>query len=108
MNIIDRVLRSNLKLKHLQLLVALDPLRHLGRTAEFLGIFNAVIDHKGVGFVAHEVGKFFENKGLFKILPIELAMDLPPVGLITLRAQRISQSTLKLMDCLRSVAKSKH
>jgi DNA-binding transcriptional LysR family regulator len=38
MNSIDRVLRSNLKLKHLQLLVALDQLRHLGKTAEFLAI----------------------------------------------------------------------
>lgn len=35
---IDRVLRSNLKLKHLQLLVALDEFRHLGRTAEFLSV----------------------------------------------------------------------
>jgi DNA-binding transcriptional LysR family regulator len=35
---IDRVLRSNLKLKHLQLLVALDQFRHLGRAAEFLSL----------------------------------------------------------------------
>ncbi len=35
---IDRVLRSNLKLKHLQLLVALDEFRHLGRVAEFLSV----------------------------------------------------------------------
>lgn len=34
----DRVLRSNLKLKHLQLLVALDQFRHLGRAAEFLSL----------------------------------------------------------------------
>lgn len=33
---IDRVLRSNLKLRHLQMLVALDQFRHLGRAAEFL------------------------------------------------------------------------
>lgn len=38
MAIIDRVLRSNLKLRHLQLLVALDDFRHLGRVAEFLSI----------------------------------------------------------------------
>lgn len=38
MSDIDRVLRSNLKLKHLQLLVALDQFRHLGRTAEFLSL----------------------------------------------------------------------
>src|SRR5258706_11150847 len=35
---IDRVMRSNLKLRHLQLLVALDELRHVGRAAEFLSI----------------------------------------------------------------------
>lgn len=36
MSQIDRVLRSNLKLRHLQMLVALDQFRHLGRAAEFL------------------------------------------------------------------------
>lgn len=35
---IDRVLRSNLKLRHLQMLVALDQFRHLGRAAEFLSV----------------------------------------------------------------------
>lgn len=35
---IDRVLRSNLKLRHLQMLVALDQFRHLGRAAEFLSL----------------------------------------------------------------------
>ena len=35
---IDRVLRSNIKLRHLQLVVALDEFRHLGRTAEFLSV----------------------------------------------------------------------
>ncbi|HKX41785.1 MAG TPA: LysR substrate-binding domain-containing protein, partial [Burkholderiaceae bacterium] len=38
MSDIDRVLRSNLKLRHLQLLVALDQFRHLGRAAEFLSL----------------------------------------------------------------------
>lgn len=35
---IDRVLRSNLKLKHLQLIIALDQFRHLGQTAQFLSV----------------------------------------------------------------------
>jgi DNA-binding transcriptional LysR family regulator len=38
MSSIDRVLRSNLKLRHLQLLVALDEFRHLGRASEFLSV----------------------------------------------------------------------
>ena len=35
---IDRVLRSHIKLRHLQLVVALDQFRHLGRTAEFMSV----------------------------------------------------------------------
>jgi DNA-binding transcriptional LysR family regulator len=35
---LDRVLRSNLKMRHLQLLVALDRFRHVGRAAEFLAV----------------------------------------------------------------------
>jgi DNA-binding transcriptional LysR family regulator len=38
MSDIDRVLRSNLKLRHLQLVVALDEFRHLGRASEFLSL----------------------------------------------------------------------
>ena len=38
MGTIDRALRSNLKLRHLQLLVALDQFRRLGRAAEFLSL----------------------------------------------------------------------
>jgi DNA-binding transcriptional LysR family regulator len=40
---IDRVLRSNLKLKHLQLLVALDEFRQIGRVAEFLCVTQPAI-----------------------------------------------------------------
>lgn len=43
MNDIDRVLRSNLKLKHLQLLIALDEFRHLGRAAEFLSLTQSAV-----------------------------------------------------------------
>lgn len=35
---VDRVLRSSLKLRHLQLLVALDRFRHVGRAADFLAV----------------------------------------------------------------------
>ncbi len=38
MSHIDRALRSNIKLRHLQLVVALDEFRHLGKTAEFLRV----------------------------------------------------------------------
>lgn len=38
MSDIDRALRSNLKLKHLQLLVALEQFHHLGHAADFLSM----------------------------------------------------------------------
>lgn len=52
---IDRVLRSNLKLKHLQLLIALDQFRHLGRTAEFLSVSQPAVS-KTLG----EIERMFE------------------------------------------------
>ena len=54
---IDRVLRSNLKLRHLQLLVALDEFRHLGRTAEFL-----MVTQPAVSKMLAEVEKAFDLK----------------------------------------------
>ena len=55
MSQIDRVLRSNLKLRHLQLLVALDEFRHLGRASEFLSITQPAVSKMLV-----EIEKMFE------------------------------------------------
>ena len=82
----------------------LNPPNNLVETASFLAILNAVTEQEAVGFVARKVGLHFEKKGLLKILPIELTIDLPPVGLITLRGQAPSATTQALMNCLRHVA----
>ena len=55
MSQIDRVLRSNLKLRHLQLLVALDEFRHLGRVSEFLSITQPAVSK-----MLAEIEKMFE------------------------------------------------
>lgn len=55
MSHIDRVLRSNLKLRHLQLLVALDEFRHLGRVSEFLAITQPAVSK-----MLSEIEKMFE------------------------------------------------
>jgi DNA-binding transcriptional LysR family regulator len=55
MSQIDRVLRSNLKLRHLQLLVVLDELRHLGRVSEFLSITQPAVSKMLV-----EIEKMFD------------------------------------------------
>ncbi|MGI9151819.1 MAG: LysR substrate-binding domain-containing protein [Limnohabitans sp.] len=85
----------------------LNPPTNLVESASFLAILNAVTEQQAIGFVAQEVGLHFAKKGLFKILPTQLAMDLPPIGLITLRGQEPSQATQQLMAHLRQVAQSK-
>jgi DNA-binding transcriptional LysR family regulator len=54
---IDRVLRSNLKLRHLQLLIALDQFRHLGQTAHFLSVSQPAVS-KTLG----EIERMFDAK----------------------------------------------
>lgn len=54
---IDRVLRSNLKLKHLQLLIALDQFRHLVQAAQFLSVSQPAVS-KTLG----EIERMFEAK----------------------------------------------
>ena len=54
---IDRVLRSNLKLRHLQLLIALDQFRHLGQTAQFLSVSQPAVS-KTLG----EIERMFDVK----------------------------------------------
>lgn len=61
MSQIDRALRSNIKLRHLQLLVALNEFRHLGRTAEFLSVSQPAVS-KMLGEVEEMLGlKLFDR-----------------------------------------------
>ncbi len=85
----------------------LNPPNNLIETASFLAIFDAIIDQGAVGFVAQEIGIHFQKKRLFKILPLALNMDLPPVGIITLHSQRVSLATQSLITFLRNLAKEK-
>lgn len=57
MSRIDRIFRSNLKLRHLQLLIALDEFRHVGRVAEFLSITQPAVS-KTLG----EIERAMEHK----------------------------------------------
>lgn len=85
----------------------LNPPTNLVESASFLAILNAVTEQQAIGFVAQEVGLHFAKKRLFKILPMPLQLDLPPIGLITLREQEPSQATQQLMAHLRHVGNSK-
>ncbi|MEN9995230.1 MAG: hypothetical protein RL462_6 [Pseudomonadota bacterium] len=85
----------------------LNPPGNFIESASFMVIFNEIIDHDAIGFVAHQVGRHFEKKGDFKILPVPLKMDLPPVGLMTMHGRKVKPSTQKLIDTIKSVSRLK-
>lgn len=79
----------------------LTPPTDLIETSSYFAISTFVKRRGAVGFVARSVGQYFEQEGLFKILPLDVAVDLPPVGIITLRGQRLTTSSEQLIECLR-------
>lgn len=98
---------SRIKLEQLFHKHGLNTPNDLIESASFLTISCAIRDHHAIGFVARGVGLHFQKEGLFKVLPMPLDMDLPPIGMITLRSQKPSLTTQALMACLRDVAARK-
>ncbi|WP_048440309.1 LysR substrate-binding domain-containing protein [Caenimonas sp. SL110] len=75
-------------------------------TASFLAISTFVQQRDAVAFVAQSVGTHFEQQGMFAVLKLPVPVELPPVGLITVRGRPPTRITQQLMQCLRSVAKA--
>jgi DNA-binding transcriptional LysR family regulator len=75
-------------------------------TASFLALSTFVQQRGAAGFLARSVGQHFEQHGWFKVLPIAVPIELPPIGLITVRGRRLTSSTEQLMGCLRDVSQS--
>jgi len=74
-------------------------------TASFLVMLTFVEERGAAGFMARSVSRHFEGEGIVKVLPLRITLPLPPVGLITVRNQRVSPSTARLIDLLRQVAR---
>jgi DNA-binding transcriptional LysR family regulator len=82
----------------------LQPPADIIETASFLAISTFVQQRAAAAFVARSVGEHFEREGLFKVLKLPVPVDLPPVGLITVRGRPPTRITGQLMECLRQVA----
>lgn len=57
-----------------------------------------------LAFVARTVALYLEREGLAKSLPVKLPIDLPPVGIITMRSRLRTPAFELLIDCLRLTA----
>ena len=55
-------------------------------------------------FVADNVARYLAREGLAKALPIDVPIELPPVGLLTLRNRRATPAAEQFMACCREVA----
>ncbi len=82
----------------------LQPPADVIETASFMAISIFVQRRDAVAFVARSVGRHYEKAGIFKVLKLPVAVDLPAVGLITVRGRPPTRITGQLMECLRKVA----
>lgn len=82
----------------------LEPSADLMETSSYLAALSFIVERGAVGFLARSAALGFERQGLCRVLDMDLALDLPPVGIMTLRDARLSAASLQLLQCLRDVA----
>lgn len=73
-------------------------------TASFLALLTFLAERDSVGFLARSVARHFERQGVVQVLPLPVRVDLPPVGMMTLRGRALTATTQQLMECLRTAA----
>ncbi|MDP9962893.1 DNA-binding transcriptional LysR family regulator [Variovorax paradoxus] len=73
-------------------------------TASFLVTMSAMNQRPAVAFLARSVAKHFARQGLLRILKVKVPIELPAVGLITLRGRSQTPASQLLITCLRETA----
>jgi DNA-binding transcriptional LysR family regulator len=84
----------------------LHPPADLVESASFLSQISFVHQRGAVAFMAHGVARHFAQQGQVAVLDLPVSIELPPVGLITLRGQPMTATTGLLVECLREVAQA--
>lgn len=74
-------------------------------SSSYLAVTTFVAQRHAVGFVARSVGRQLQSEGRFHVLPMTVRIDLPPIGLMTLRDRRPASSATELIDCLQEEAR---
>lgn len=95
---------SRAKLEQMFYKHRLAPPSDIVETASFLVTLSFVRERPALGFFARGVARHFEREGLLKVLPLRIPIELPPVGIITLRGRTRTPATALLIECLRQVA----
>jgi DNA-binding transcriptional LysR family regulator len=85
----------------------LQPPLDIVETASFLAQLAFLHERDAIAFMAQAVARHFEKLGVVHPLRLKVPVDLPPVGMITLRGQQPTTTTREFMQCVRQVAKKK-
>jgi DNA-binding transcriptional LysR family regulator len=86
----------------------LQPPTDVIETASFLAQATFIAQRGAAGFMARSVARHFEEEGAVQALKLTVPVELPPIGLITVRGRLQTTTTEQLMDCLRQAAKIIH
>ena len=73
-------------------------------TASFLALLTFVGQRNAVAFMARSVARHFEREGVVKVLPLAIDIELPPIGMMTMRGQPLTTTAQQMMECLRQAA----
>lgn len=84
----------------------LNPPTDIIESSSFLALSTFVQQRDAAGFMARSVARHFQKQGFLAVLPIDVPIDLPPIGLITVRERRLASTTEQLIACLRATAKA--
>ena len=96
---------SRIKLNQMFYKHGLVPPANIVESASFLVTLSFVRDHAALAFVASSVARHLEREGLANALRVKVDIELPPVGLITMRQRLRTPACEQLMDCLRRAAR---
>jgi DNA-binding transcriptional LysR family regulator len=95
---------SRIKLNQMFYKHRLDPPVDLIETASFLMTLTFMRERSAIAFVSGAVARYLEREGLAKALRIEVPIELPPVGIITMRNRIRTPACEQMIDCLRHAA----
>ena len=82
----------------------LEPPTDIVETASFLVTLSFVRERPAIGFLARAVASHFERQDLLRVLKVRVPIELPPVGIITLRGREHTPTCRLLIDGLRQEA----
>jgi len=76
----------------------------LVETASFLDTPAFMQERGALVFWARSVALHMQKRGVARVLPLKLPIELPPVGMITLRSRARTPACEQPMACLRAAA----